>query len=148
MLPHVASDGAPTTSLSLRRDARMTHPPTWTGPRGGRGCIDYEIDLVALDEGFDLGYGDVGLELVVLNLELDVTPAELVAKLFERKLKPVGLLLTDDCRRPRQGCDQADLHLVGSLVLRVPDVCNETERRRRGDHSKQRGRVQLPRLSF
>jgi hypothetical protein len=102
--------------------------------------------IAALDEGLDLGYGDVGLELVVLDLEIDVAPAQLVAKLLERKLKPVALLLTDDCRRPRQGCDQADLHLVGSLVLGVSDAHNETERRGRGDHSKQQDHVQLLRL--
>ena len=126
------------TALGHRLDDR--------GQDIGEHRTDNEIDLVALDEGLDLGYGDVGLELVVLDLEIDVAPAELVAKLFERKLKPIALLLTDDCWRPRQGCDQADLHLVGGPVLGVRDARNETERCGRGDHSEQQGHVQLSRL--
>ena len=98
--------------------AALGHRLEDRGQDVGEHRTDDEIDLVALDEGLDLGDGDVGLELVVLDQELDVAPAELAAEFLERKLKPVALLLADDGRRPRQGRDQADLHLVGSLVLR------------------------------
>ena len=53
---------APLSVTGLRMTANLLEH--WT---------NHEIDLVALDEGFDLGNGDVGLEFVILNEELDVS---------------------------------------------------------------------------
>ena len=48
-----------------------------------------EVDLVAVDERFDFGDGDVGLELVVGDEDFGLAAAELAAQILDRELKPL-----------------------------------------------------------
>ena len=73
---------------------------------------DHEIDLVAVDERFHFGHGDIGLELVVGDEDLGLAAAELAAQILHRERKAVAQLLAEHRRRTGQSGDDADFKIV------------------------------------
>ena len=78
----------------------------------GEDRADDEVDLVAVDQRLGLADGDVGLEFVVLDEQLDLAAAELAAHVLDRELEAVAELLAEHGRRARQRGDDADFQLV------------------------------------
>ena len=86
----------------------------------GEHRTDDKIDLVAVEQGFDLSHGEVGLELVVGDNKVGLAAAQLAAELLERQRKPIAQLLAQHGGGPRQGGDQADFQVVLGLRARRP----------------------------
>ncbi len=56
----------------------------------GENGADDKIDLVALEQTFDLGNGGVGLEFIVNDHHFDVAAAHLAAEVLHREIKAVA----------------------------------------------------------
>jgi hypothetical protein len=61
----------------------------------GEDRADHEVDLVALQQGLDLGHGDVGFQLVVDDDDLDLLAAHLAAEILDREVEAVAGLLAE-----------------------------------------------------
>jgi hypothetical protein len=66
----------------------------------GEDRADDEIDLVAVDERLHaLGHGDIGLQFVIDDDDLDLAAAHAATELADRELQAVARLLTEDGSR-------------------------------------------------
>src|SRR5690349_20656501 len=97
----------------------------------GKDRADDYVDLVAFEQFLDLLNGNVRLQGVIGDKQLDILAAHFPAEVLHRKLEAILRLLAEHTWRSRQGVDEADADLIlcGGAADGKCKRCKSGERR-------------------